>query len=111
MLPQALPSTLLAEELDALLTGVSAFAAQEILTRAPRPEQALSAGDFRAITAAADAAGLLDNSGQGYGLWSECGRGEAPGFTLRLPAVNDALRAQLDVLRTAMAGKTLRACG
>lgn len=38
-------------------------------------------------------------------------RAEAPGFTLRLPAVNDALRAQLDVLRTAMAGKTLRACG
>ena len=38
-------------------------------------------------------------------------RAEAPGFTLRLPAVNDALRAQLDALRTAMAGKTLRACG
>ena len=38
-------------------------------------------------------------------------RAEAPGFTLRLPAVNDALRAQLDVLRTAMAGKTLRPCG
>ena len=38
-------------------------------------------------------------------------RAEAPGFTLRLPAVNDALRAQLDVLRMAMAGKTLRACG
>ena len=38
-------------------------------------------------------------------------RAEAPGFTLRLPAVNDALRAQLEVLRTAMAGKTLRACG
>jgi len=56
MLPQALPSTLLAEELDALLTGVSAFAAQEILTRAPRPEQALSADDLHAITAAADAA-------------------------------------------------------
>ena len=37
-------------------------------------------------------------------------RAEAPGFTLRLPAVNDALRAQLEVLRTAMAGKTLRAC-
>ena len=38
-------------------------------------------------------------------------RAEAPGFTLRLPAVNDALRAQLHVLRAAMAGKTLRACG
>ncbi|PTT40570.1 sporulation protein, partial [Acidovorax sp. HMWF018] len=38
-------------------------------------------------------------------------RAESPGFTLRLSAVNDALRAQLDVLRTAMAGKTLRTCG
>lgn len=38
-------------------------------------------------------------------------RPEAPGFTLRLPAVTDALRAQLDVLRTALSGRTLRACG
>ncbi|MCE1191338.1 MAG: SPOR domain-containing protein [Acidovorax sp.] len=38
-------------------------------------------------------------------------RPESAGFTLRLPAVNDALRPQLDTLRTAMAGKTLRACG
>ena len=82
MLPQALPPTLLAEELDALLAGVAAFAEQEVLARSPRPEQALSAQDFSAITAAADAAGLLDNSDQGYGLWSECARGEAPGFTL-----------------------------
>jgi hypothetical protein len=37
-------------------------------------------------------------------------RPESPGFTLRLPAVNEALRPQLDVLRTAMAGKTLRSC-
>lgn len=38
-------------------------------------------------------------------------RPDSPGFTLRLPAVTDALRPQLDVLRTAMAGKTLRNCG
>jgi hypothetical protein len=38
-------------------------------------------------------------------------RPESPGFTLRLPAVTDALRPQLDSLRSAMAGKTLRACG
>ena len=38
-------------------------------------------------------------------------RPDAPGFTLRLPAVNDALRTQLDALRSAMAGKTLRTCG
>lgn len=38
-------------------------------------------------------------------------RPDTPGFTLRLPAVNDALRPQLDALRPAMAGKTLRSCG
>ena len=38
-------------------------------------------------------------------------RAESTGFTLRLPAVNDTLRGQLEVLRTAMAGKTLRNCG
>ena len=38
-------------------------------------------------------------------------RTETPGFTLRLPAVTDALRPQLDVLRSALSGKTLRACG
>lgn len=38
-------------------------------------------------------------------------RPDTAGFTLRLPAVTDALRPQLDVLRTAMAGKTLRNCG
>ncbi|MES2613214.1 MAG: SPOR domain-containing protein [Pseudomonadota bacterium] len=38
-------------------------------------------------------------------------RPEAPGFTLRLPAVTDALRPQLDALRTVLAGKALRNCG
>lgn len=38
-------------------------------------------------------------------------RPDTPGFTLRLPAVTDALRPQLDALRPAMAGKTLRPCG
>ena len=38
-------------------------------------------------------------------------RPDTAGFTLRLPAVTDALRPQLDALRTAMAGKTLRTCG
>ncbi len=37
-------------------------------------------------------------------------RPDAPGFTLRLPAVTEALRPQLDALRSAMAGKTLRSC-
>lgn len=38
-------------------------------------------------------------------------RPDAPGFTLRLPAVSETLRPQLDALRPAMAGKTLRTCG
>ncbi|RZJ57276.1 MAG: SPOR domain-containing protein [Acidovorax sp.] len=38
-------------------------------------------------------------------------RPDTAGFTLRLPAVTDALRPQLEVLRTAMAGKSLRNCG
>lgn len=37
-------------------------------------------------------------------------RADAPGFMLRLPAVDDALRGQLDALRPALAGKTLRPC-
>ena len=37
-------------------------------------------------------------------------RPDATSFTLRLPAVTDALRPQLDGLRSAMAGKALRAC-
>ena len=38
-------------------------------------------------------------------------RPDTPGFTLRLPAVTDALRPQLEALRPALAGKPLRACG
>jgi hypothetical protein len=38
-------------------------------------------------------------------------RSETPGFTLRLAAVTDSLRPQLETLRTALAGKALRACG
>lgn len=37
-------------------------------------------------------------------------RPDAPGYQLRLPAVNDALRAQLDTLRPALGNKTLRPC-
>lgn len=37
-------------------------------------------------------------------------RPDAPGYLLRLPAVNDALRAQLDTLRSALGNKTLRPC-
>jgi hypothetical protein len=37
-------------------------------------------------------------------------RPDAPGYLLRLPAVDDALRPQLEALRSALAGKTLRPC-
>jgi len=37
-------------------------------------------------------------------------RPDTPGYTLRLPAVDDALRAQVEALRPALAGKTLRPC-
>lgn len=37
-------------------------------------------------------------------------RPDAPGYQLRLPAVNDGLRAQLDALRPALGNKTLRTC-
>ena len=38
-------------------------------------------------------------------------RPDTPGYQLRLPSVDDALRPQLEVLRPAMAGKTLKPCG
>jgi hypothetical protein len=37
-------------------------------------------------------------------------RPDTPGYQLRLPSVDDALRSQLEVLRPAMAGKTLKPC-
>mgnify|MGYP001370522295 CR=1 FL=1 len=37
-------------------------------------------------------------------------RPDAPGFMLRLPTVDDALRAQVEALRPALPGKTLRPC-
>lgn len=38
-------------------------------------------------------------------------RPEAKAYTLRLPAVDAAVRPQLDALRPALAGKALRSCG
>ena len=37
-------------------------------------------------------------------------RPDTPGYQLRLPAVNDALRPQIDTLRPALGNKTLRSC-
>ncbi|GAB2541192.1 SPOR domain-containing protein [Simplicispira piscis] len=37
-------------------------------------------------------------------------RNDAPGYTLRLPAADSALRARVEALRTPMAGKALRPC-
>lgn len=82
MMPEVIPAFLRDEERDALLAGIAAFAEQEILPRSLRPELALSADDFVAITRAAQEAGLLDNSADGYGLWAECRQGGAPDFSL-----------------------------
>lgn len=76
------PTTLHAEECNALLEGVTAFAQQEIMARSSRPEHALSTDDFCAISLAAEKSGLLDNSASGYGLWSECLQGNNPIFSL-----------------------------
>ncbi len=38
-------------------------------------------------------------------------RADAPGYLLRLPAVDEAQRARLPALRSALAGKTLKPCG
>ena len=81
-MPEPTPVFLQADDLEALLEGISAFAQQELATRSLRPEHALSADDFSAITVAAQQAGLLDNGASGYGLWSECSHGFSPSFTL-----------------------------
>lgn len=77
------PLSLQAEEFNALLEGISAFAEQEITSRSQRPENALSSEDFSAITLAARNTGLLDNSATDYGLWADCLRGESLVFSLQ----------------------------
>ena len=72
-------------------------------------EPGLSLGRFSSEEAARREMGHLANKGvRTARVLQE--RPESPGFTLRLPAVNDALRPQLDALRSAMAGKALRTC-
>lgn len=72
-------------------------------------EPGLSLGRFSSETAAKRELLNLGNKGVRTARVIQ-ERAEAPGFTLRLPAANDALRAQLDPLRNALAGKTLRRC-
>ncbi len=72
-------------------------------------EYGLSLGRFASEEAAKRELANLSNKGVRTARVIQ-ERADTPGFTLRLPAVTDALRAQLDTLRTAMAGKTLRNC-
>ncbi|MFT4243356.1 MAG: SPOR domain-containing protein [Acidovorax sp.] len=72
-------------------------------------EYGLSLGRFSAKDAAERELAELGNKGVRTARVVQ-ERPDAPGFTLRLPAVTDTLRPQLDALRPAMAGKTLRNC-
>lgn len=81
-----------ADVVTALLEAVSAFATQELAGLLPRPEQIPSCADFSAVAAAAGQAGLLDASSDGYGLWSDAGRGLAP--LVSLPALVELAAAQ-----------------
>jgi hypothetical protein len=73
-------------------------------------EPGLSLGRFSTEDAAQR--GLSQLAGQGVRTARVVQeRADAPGFTLRLPAVYDAQRAQINALQPALAGKMLRACG
>jgi hypothetical protein len=75
----------------------------------PALEPGLSLGRF--ATAEAAERGLDDLARQGVRTARVVQeRADANGFTLRLPAVTDALRPRLNALQPALAGKTLRAC-
>lgn len=73
-------------------------------------EYGLSLGRFSTKEAAERELNNLNNKGVRTARVIQ-ERPDTGGFTLRLPAVNAALRAQLDGLRPALAGKTLRTCG
>ena len=64
-MPEPTPVFLQADDLEALLEGISAFAQQELATRSLRPEHALSNDDFSAITVAAQQPGSFDNGASG----------------------------------------------
>ncbi len=72
-------------------------------------EPGLSLGRFSTEEAARRELGTLTNKGVRTARVVQ-ERPDSTGFTLRLPAVNDGLRPQLDALRTALGGKPLRAC-
>jgi hypothetical protein len=73
-------------------------------------EPGLSLGRFSTEEAAQRGLGQLASQGVRTARVVQ-ERADAPGYTLRLPAVGDALRPRLDALQPALAGKTLRACG
>lgn len=69
-------------DIAALLETIESFADAEIAARWQRPEIAIEPSDLMAIHAAAHQHGLLDASTEGYGLWAELARNEAPRLTL-----------------------------
>ncbi|MDP1969059.1 MAG: SPOR domain-containing protein [Burkholderiaceae bacterium] len=72
-------------------------------------EPGLSLGSFDSQTAANQRLELLSQRGvRTARVLQE--RAEVRGLQLRLPLVDEALRLRLDVLKTALAGKTLRPC-
>lgn len=99
------------EVLAALVAAVTAFAAQEVAPRCPRPEQAPLAADFAAVAAAAERAGIVDGGADSCGLWSGLVRGETPAFPLSalvvLAAANPALAWQLHTRALAQAALAL----
>ena len=72
-------------------------------------EPGLSLGRYSSAEAAVRALGQLGAQGVRKARVVQ-ERGDTAGFTLRLPAVDDSLRAQLEALQPALAGKALRPC-
>ena len=98
-----------AEALDRKRAELRALKIPFDRTGNPALEPGLSLGRFASEDAAQRELGVLASQGvRTARVVRE--RPDAPGFVLRLPAVTEGLRAQLDALRPAMAGRTLRAC-
>ncbi len=69
-------------EVEPLLAMVDKFSRDEIAARIRSPETPLTEQDLVAIVNAAQHAGLLDATREGYGLWSEYAGDKAFAFTL-----------------------------
>ncbi|MDF1483915.1 SPOR domain-containing protein [Ramlibacter sp. H39-3-26] len=96
---------------EALARKKAELRARRVLFESPGAalEPGLSLGSFATQAEAQDALAALTQRGVRTARVQQ-ERAEVRGFTLRLPAVDAALRPQLDALRPALAGKALRAC-